>query len=118
MKSGDDGYHMIDGILVDVESLLKLKHYCDPTLCRNGRYCCAQYEITVDKADIKRAVGLMPDAAKFAPEVGEGFELGDRVPAVIVIRMLQGFRQNVDGIAVIHGASELPKIGRPAFDVQ
>jgi hypothetical protein len=65
---------LIDGILVDVKALLRLKHYCDPMLCRNGRYCCAQYEITVDKADIKRAVGLMPDAAKFAPEVGEGGE--------------------------------------------
>ncbi len=64
----------IDGILVDVPALMKLKHYCDPMLCRNGRYCCAQYEITLDKNDMKRAVGLMPDAAKFAPDVGEGGE--------------------------------------------
>lgn len=69
-----DGFVEIDGVQVDVQSLLELKHYCDPILCRNGRYCCAQYEITLDKADMKRAVGLIPEAAKFAPEVGEGGE--------------------------------------------
>ena len=63
MTTESDGMILIEGILVDVRALLRLKHYCDPMLCRNGRYCCAQYEITVDKADIKRAVGLMPDAA-------------------------------------------------------
>src|SRR5690606_14728708 len=55
-------------------ALLKLKHYCDPRLCRNARYCCASYEITIDRKDMKRAIGLMPDAAAFAPEVGEDGE--------------------------------------------
>lgn len=68
------GHVCIDGILVDLPALLKLKHYCDPRLCRNKRYCCASYEITVDRQDMKRAVGLMPEAANFAPAVGEGGE--------------------------------------------
>ena len=80
MTTEPDGMILIEGVLVDVRALLRLKHYCDPMLCRNGRYCCAQYEITVDKADIKRAVGLMPDAAKFAPEVGEGGEFEANAP--------------------------------------
>lgn len=69
-----EGFVEIDGVVVDVPALMKLKHYCDPNLCKNGRYCCAQYEITLDKADMKRAIGLMPEAAKFAPEVGEDGE--------------------------------------------
>lgn len=69
-----EGFIEIDGILVDVPALMKLKHYCDPMLCRHKKYCCAQYEITLDRNDMKRAVGLMPDAAEFAPAVGEGGE--------------------------------------------
>jgi len=69
-----EGHVWVNDILVDLPALLKVKHYCDPMLCRNKRYCCASYEITVDKHDMKRAIGLIPDAAAFAPEVGEGGE--------------------------------------------
>lgn len=74
MNAPSESHVRVDGILVDLPALLKLKHYCDPMLCRNKRYCCASYEITLDRADMNRAVGLMPDAAAFAPEVGEGGE--------------------------------------------
>lgn len=67
-----EGFVVIQGILVDVPALMRLKHYCDPMLCRNKRYCCAQYEITLDKDDLTRAVGFQHEAAAFAPEVGEG----------------------------------------------
>lgn len=72
MNALPENYVQIDGILVDVPALMKLKHYCDPMLCRNKRYCCASYEITINRADMRRAIGLMPSAAAFAPEVGEG----------------------------------------------
>jgi len=69
-----EGHVWVEGVMVDVPALMKLKHYCDPMLCRNKRYCCASYDITINKDDMKRTVGLMPEAAKFAPEVGEDGE--------------------------------------------
>lgn len=74
MTTIPEGHVWVEGILVDLPALLQLKHYCDPMLCRNKRYCCASYEITLDKADMGRAVGLMPEAAEFAPAVGEDAE--------------------------------------------
>lgn len=57
---------VIDGIRVDLEALASLAHRCDPMTCRHVGSCCSQFEVEVRRKEASRAVGLTPDAAKFA----------------------------------------------------
>jgi len=65
----------IKGIRVDVDALLKLKHYCDPELCKHTVSCCRCYEVCVTRKEMGRAIGLMKHAANYARRLRKpGFE--------------------------------------------
>ena len=62
----------IRGIRVQAEALLRLKHRCDPALCKGGRCCCRFYEVTFTRKEVARVVGLMPHCTRYAPELAPG----------------------------------------------
>jgi len=64
----------IDGIRVDVAALLRIRHACDPHLCKAGQCCCRHYEISFTGRELARAVGLMPQCRNYAPHLQEGAE--------------------------------------------
>ena len=65
----------VQGIRVDLPSLLGIRHYCDPALCREGPCCCHEYEVAFPSRELSRIVGLARDASRYAPEVAPGGEL-------------------------------------------
>lgn len=62
----------IDGIQVDVEGLLRLRHACDPLLCKADKCCCRHYEVTFTRREMTRAIGLMPHCQRFARHLRAG----------------------------------------------
>jgi len=62
-------YGDITGYRVDLEALATIAHRCEPVLCRRSGSCCAQYDIWIGRAEMERMVGLMPQAAHFAPHL-------------------------------------------------
>ena len=62
----------IDGILVDLEALRRVRHNCDAAHCDRANHCCSQYEIGLGRREMGRMIGLMERAADFAPHLREG----------------------------------------------
>ncbi len=62
----------IDNIEIDVASLYEITHQCSPGTCRKKQCCCAKYEICIDGRELSRIIGYLPEAAKFAPHLGDG----------------------------------------------
>ena len=55
-------------IEVDVESLTLLQSICGG--CTRGeRCCCSSYEVCVSAEEIKRIIRVLPEAAKFCPQL-------------------------------------------------
>jgi len=53
---------------VDVESLVLLENRCNG--CTKGeRCCCSSYEVCVTTAEMKRIIKVLPEAAKFSPNL-------------------------------------------------
>jgi len=67
----------IDGMEVDIDSLLSISHKCAPGLCKKSECCCAQYDICIDDEELNRLITYMPDAAKLAPELLSGSGYGN-----------------------------------------
>jgi len=60
---------------VDIDALLRLRHHCDPDLCRHTVSCCRCYEVCITRKEMGRAIGLMKHAAKYARRLRKpGFE--------------------------------------------
>lgn len=68
-------YLQVGRFRVDVDALLRLRHHCDPALCRASGCCCRSYEVCFTRTEMERAVGLMPDCRVFAPHLAPGEEL-------------------------------------------
>ena len=64
----------IDGIIVDLPSLVSLAHRCRPESCREDRCCCSEYEVEVDGGELETIVGCLPEASRFAPHLKNGDE--------------------------------------------
>ncbi len=65
----------IKNLRVDVDALLRLKHHCDPDLCKHTVSCCRCYEVCLSRKEMGRAVGLMKKASKYARRLRKpGFE--------------------------------------------
>ncbi len=67
-------FPVISGITVDLAALTALAHECRPELCRDAVSCCACYEIGLDRRELNRIIGLLPQAARFAPHLKDGNE--------------------------------------------
>ncbi len=67
-------FPVISGITVDLAALAALAHECRPELCRDAVSCCACYEIGLDRRELNRIIGLLPQAARFAPHLKDGNE--------------------------------------------
>lgn len=63
---------VIDGVEVDVASILAISHDCSPELCRERRCCCACYEIHLSGREVNRAVGFVGAASKWAKGLKRG----------------------------------------------
>ncbi len=66
-----DGWIQIGKVQVDLKRLRALAHACDPMTCRHTKCCCRSYEVPVERNEIDRIVGTVPDAAQFAPALIE-----------------------------------------------
>jgi hypothetical protein len=75
MKAGAAWTVEIDGIQVDVEGLLRLRHACDPLLCKTEKCCCRHYEVTFTRREMTRAISLMPQCRTFARHLRAGGDL-------------------------------------------
>jgi hypothetical protein len=67
---------VINGIQVDIASLLSISHKCIPGVCSRNMCCCSMYEICVDDRELERITGYIPDASEWARELRceSGFE--------------------------------------------
>jgi len=60
--------HQRSSVEVDVESLVLLENRCNG--CTKGeRCCCSSYEVCVTTAEMKRIIKVLPEAAKFSPNL-------------------------------------------------
>ncbi len=62
---------VIEGVRVDIDSLLSISHHCDPACCKNKNECCKFFEIEVTTPEANRAVGMLANAATYAPTLYE-----------------------------------------------
>jgi len=54
---------------IDAQSIHALAHRCEPENCAHRQSCCATYEVAVGSEEIGTIVGVLPDAARFQPEL-------------------------------------------------
>ncbi len=60
--------HQRSSVEVDVESLVLIENRCNG--CTKGdRCCCSSYEVCVTIAEMKRIIRVLPEAAKFSPNL-------------------------------------------------
>ena len=78
----------------DVQALTSIVHACDPMLCRDTYCCCTDYEVSATAAEMRRAVGVMPEAAAFQPELCQDGEL------------INPFEYEGDGLFIIESSEE------------
>ncbi len=64
-------FPIINGIKVDLESLVSISHMCDPRSCVGKDSCCAHYEICLERGEVGKVIRHMPEAAKYAPHLKE-----------------------------------------------
>jgi hypothetical protein len=64
-------YPVIQGIKVDLVSLLSIRHDCQPVHCKERKSCCQTYEVLVDEDQLNPIVGAMSGAQTFAPHLVE-----------------------------------------------
>lgn len=76
-KTDSRALPLIHGIRVDIPALRRLRHACDPNLCRHTRCCCKSYEIIVDRNEARTVVGMLPDAARYARRLRDGANFHD-----------------------------------------
>ena len=72
-----DELPLIEGVRVDIQALCRLRHACDPNLCRHTRCCCKSYEVLVDRNEASTVVGVLPHAARHAPRLRDGATFHD-----------------------------------------
>jgi hypothetical protein len=64
-----------DVLYVDLASILSIDHACDG--CRPGeRCCCSAYEVCVTTLELERIIAVLPEAARFCPDLdtGDGYD--------------------------------------------
>lgn len=59
----------IGSLRVDLEALRGIAHKCLPERCRGRVTCCACYDVAVSRREASRIVGMLPEAARFAPRL-------------------------------------------------
>jgi hypothetical protein len=62
-------------LIVDLASILSIDHTCDG--CRPGeRCCCSAYEVCVTTSELERIIAVLPEAARFCPDLhtGDGYD--------------------------------------------
>ncbi len=72
MANCEAGSRVLD---VNLAEIMRLRHNCDG--CSSGsRCCCSSYEVSVTLTEMLRIFGVMPEAAKYRPDlkVGDFFE--------------------------------------------
>ena len=62
----------IQGIRVAVETLLRLRHACDPSLCAKQGCCCRFYEVTFTRREVSRIIGMVPHCIRYVPALAPG----------------------------------------------
>jgi uncharacterized protein DUF3109 len=57
---------LIEGVLVDLDSILSIDHTCAQDKCDRHSCCCSKYEIGITGAEMSTMIGFMGDAAKYS----------------------------------------------------
>lgn len=72
----DKGPKTINGIQVDIASLLSISHKCVPGVCSRNMCCCSRYEICIDDRELERITAYIPAASELAHDLRceSGFE--------------------------------------------
>jgi hypothetical protein len=66
MKTKDKGFASVD---IDMASLCSVEHNCNG--CGAGEpCCCSTYEVCVTRAEMRRIIQVMPEAARLCPHLG------------------------------------------------
>lgn len=63
---------LIQGILVDLDQLLRLRRSCEPIRCKDHQSCCAVYEVCVSRKEVERITGMIPASARYATHLKDG----------------------------------------------
>jgi len=69
----------IENVQIDLNALRALAHTCDPMKCRHTKCCCRSYEVTVEREEIEKVAGTVPEAAQLAPALTEDGDLVDPI---------------------------------------
>ncbi|MCP5005594.1 MAG: hypothetical protein GY941_16910 [Planctomycetes bacterium] len=64
-------FPIINGIKVDLESLISISHMCNPGICVGKDTCCAHYEICLEEREVDKLLKHMPAASKYAQHLRE-----------------------------------------------
>lgn len=56
----------IGGVLVDIRAVMSVEHACAPGRCSRRTCCCAKYKVWLDREEVTRIAGMLPQAALFA----------------------------------------------------
>ncbi len=68
MANRKSGSSVLD---VNLAEIVHLNHNCDG--CSSGvRCCCSSYEVCVTRAEMRRIVGVMPEASEYCPILNDG----------------------------------------------
>ncbi|MDR4504604.1 MAG: hypothetical protein MRK01_07415 [Candidatus Scalindua sp.] len=67
----DKLFPIINGIKVDLRSLVSIRHRCDPGICAGEYSCCSHYEICLEGGEVGKVIRHMPGAARYAPHLKE-----------------------------------------------
>ncbi len=67
MNSPDALFPLIDGFILDLESLSAIEHSCASGNCNMSQCCCGRYEIIIDEAELSNIIDMIPQASRYAP---------------------------------------------------
>jgi hypothetical protein len=62
-------YAIIDRTAVDLAAISRLRHQCQPEICRDSLCCCSCYEVYVEREELSPIIGALPEASRFAPHL-------------------------------------------------
>jgi hypothetical protein len=65
---------LIDGLYIDVVSLLGISHRFDSVRCGKNGCCCTTYEVGMEAGEMERLVDWQPLAAKYQPALASDEE--------------------------------------------
>jgi hypothetical protein len=99
----------IAGVRVDLHAIRGIAHTCDPRLCASSGSCCACYEVTVTEEEVSRAIGLLPNARRYARGLGEDIceetDDGLALATNAAGRCVFAFKRRGQTLCALHAAS-------------